>query len=86
MVDVLRQVLALPHCWQHTRAQQPLHDCWGHGGRRLLTLRGPSYPSFACFSMVLQVLTAQNLASFSLVDCVQSLLGQTIEVNLYACL
>lgn len=28
-----------------------------------------------------QVLTAQNLASFSLVDCVQSLLGETIEVR-----
>jgi len=27
-----------------------------------------------------QVLTSQNLASFSLVDCVQSLLGQTMEV------
>lgn len=28
-----------------------------------------------------QVLTAQNLASFSLVDCTQSILGQTLEVR-----
>lgn len=28
-----------------------------------------------------QALTSQTLTSFSLVDCVQSLLGQTIEVR-----
>ncbi|KAI3433870.1 hypothetical protein D9Q98_003673 [Chlorella vulgaris] len=33
-----------------------------------------------------QVLTAQNLSSFSLTDCVQSLLGQTIEVLRPGCL
>ena len=42
------------------------------------------WEAFNCLQWQLQVLNGVNLASFSLVDCAQTLLGQRLEVVPYA--